>query len=211
MTRKIGDDVKPASDTLSSVSMEVAIGNLRGLSGKSVLVTGGTGSFGRGLVDFLTSHFSPERLIVFSRDELKQFEMQQKWKQPCMRYFIGDVRDVDRLEMAMRGVDYVIHAAALKQVHDRGIQSVRMHPHQRSWRGKCRTAATTLRREARHRAVDRQGRQSDQSLRRRASSRPTRSSSPPTIWRAGSARALRSCATATSSARAAARSRCSIG
>ena len=79
-------------------------------------MTGGTGSFGRALVDFLTRHFSPERLIVFSRDELKQFEMQQRWHQPCMRYFIGDVRDVERLEIAMRGVDYVIHAAALKQV-----------------------------------------------------------------------------------------------
>jgi UDP-N-acetylglucosamine 4,6-dehydratase len=116
MTQKIGHDAKPASDALSSVSMETAIGNLHGLSGKSILVTGGTGSFGRGLVDFLTRHFSPERLIVFSRDELKQFEMQQRWTQPCMRYFIGDVRDVERLEIAMRGVDYVIHAAALKQV-----------------------------------------------------------------------------------------------
>src|SRR5206468_5903555 len=58
----------------------------------------------------------PRRLIVYSRDELKQYEMQQKWNGPEMRYFIGDVRDTDRVEMAMRGVDYVIHAAALKQV-----------------------------------------------------------------------------------------------
>lgn len=86
------------------------------LSGKNVLVTGGTGSFGRAFVDFVTKHFTPERLIVFSRDELKQFEMGECWNQPFMRYFIGDVRDAERLEMALRGVDYVVHAAALKQV-----------------------------------------------------------------------------------------------
>ena len=86
------------------------------LNGKNVLVTGGTGSFGRAFIDFVTRHFSPERLIVFSRDELKQFEMSERWNQSFMRYFIGDVRDVERLEMALRGVDYVVHAAALKQV-----------------------------------------------------------------------------------------------
>jgi UDP-N-acetylglucosamine 4,6-dehydratase len=86
------------------------------LNGKNVLVTGGTGSFGRAFVDYVSKQFSPERLIVFSRDELKQFEMCEQWNAPFMRYFIGDVRDVDRLEMALRGVDYVVHAAALKQV-----------------------------------------------------------------------------------------------
>jgi UDP-N-acetylglucosamine 4,6-dehydratase len=86
------------------------------LNGKNVLVTGGTGSFGRAFVDFVTRHFAPERLIVFSRDELKQFEMSERWNQSFMRYFLGDVRDVERLEMALRGVDYVVHAAALKQV-----------------------------------------------------------------------------------------------
>jgi UDP-N-acetylglucosamine 4,6-dehydratase len=86
------------------------------LNGKQILVTGGTGSFGHAFVDFVTRNFSPERLIIFSRDELKQFEMRRCWNQPYLRYFIGDVRDADRLEMAMRGIDYVIHAAALKQV-----------------------------------------------------------------------------------------------
>lgn len=90
--------------------------DLCNLDGKNVLVTGATGSFGRAFVDFVSKRYKPERLIVFSRDELKQFEMQQRWNQPFMRYFIGDVRDVERLEMALRGVDYVVHAAALKQV-----------------------------------------------------------------------------------------------
>lgn len=83
---------------------------------KSILITGGTGSFGRQCVKTLLEKYHPKRVIVFSRDELKQFEMQQEFNAPCMRYFLGDVRDEDRLVQAMQGVDYVIHAAALKQV-----------------------------------------------------------------------------------------------
>jgi UDP-N-acetylglucosamine 4,6-dehydratase/5-epimerase len=83
---------------------------------KSVLITGGTGSFGRRYVQTLLTRYKPKRLIVYSRDELKQYEMEQQFSQDCMRYFIGDVRDRDRLVQAMNGVDYVIHAAALKQV-----------------------------------------------------------------------------------------------
>jgi UDP-N-acetylglucosamine 4,6-dehydratase len=83
---------------------------------KSVLITGGTGSFGRRYVKTILERFRPRRLIVYSRDELKQFEMQQDYSDPCMRYFIGDVRDRDRMVQAMNGVDYVIHAAALKQI-----------------------------------------------------------------------------------------------
>lgn len=83
---------------------------------KNVLITGGTGSFGKQYVKTLLTKFQPRRIIVYSRDELKQFEMQQDFNQPCMRYFIGDVRDKERLIQAMHGVDYVIHAAALKQV-----------------------------------------------------------------------------------------------
>jgi UDP-N-acetylglucosamine 4,6-dehydratase len=83
---------------------------------KSVLITGGTGSFGRKWVGHLLKNFKPRRLVVYSRDELKQYEMQQEFDQPAMRYFIGDVRDGERLRTAMKGVDYVIHAAALKQV-----------------------------------------------------------------------------------------------
>jgi len=83
---------------------------------KSILITGGTGSFGKKYVKTLLARYSPRRIIVFSRDELKQYEMQQEFDAPVMRYFIGDVRDQARLAQAMRGVDFVIHAAALKQV-----------------------------------------------------------------------------------------------
>ena len=82
----------------------------------TILITGGTGSFGRQYVKTLLSSFKPQKVIVFSRDELKQYEMQHEFPQPSMRFFIGDVRDRDRLMMAMRGVDYVVHAAALKHV-----------------------------------------------------------------------------------------------
>jgi len=86
------------------------------MNGKSILITGGSGSFGRKYVETILARFKPARLIVYSRDELKQFEMQQTFNDDCMRYFIGDVRDLARLKLAMRGVDFVIHAAALKQV-----------------------------------------------------------------------------------------------
>lgn len=85
-------------------------------NGKTILVTGGTGSFGKKFIETVLSRYQPSRLIVYSRDELKQFEMQQRFNHPCMRYFIGDVRDAERLDMAMHGVDFVVHAAALKQV-----------------------------------------------------------------------------------------------
>jgi UDP-N-acetylglucosamine 4,6-dehydratase len=84
--------------------------------GASVLITGGTGSFGRKYVETLLARDKPRRLIIYSRDELKQYEMQQRFNDECMRYFLGDVRDRDRLVQATAGVDYVIHAAALKQV-----------------------------------------------------------------------------------------------
>ena len=83
---------------------------------KSILITGGTGSFGQQYVDTLLRRYKPKRLVILSRDELKQYEMQQKFNDPIMRYFLGDVRDEDRLKQAMRGIDYVIHAAAIKHV-----------------------------------------------------------------------------------------------
>jgi UDP-N-acetylglucosamine 4,6-dehydratase len=83
---------------------------------KSILITGGTGSFGKRFSAYLTKNYSPKKVIIYSRDELKQFEMQQTFNDSCMRYFIGDVRDKERLISAMRDVDYVVHAAALKQV-----------------------------------------------------------------------------------------------
>ena len=89
------------------------------LDGKAVLDTGGTGSFGGAFIDSVLKCFKPRRLIVFSRDEFKQSEMAGRYpsgKHPSLRFFIGDVRDRSRLEMAMRDIDTVIHAAALKQV-----------------------------------------------------------------------------------------------
>ena len=86
---------------------------------KSILVTGGTGSFGQAFVEYLVSNFRPRRLVVYSRDELKQHEMAMKYSPAdydFLRYFIGDVRDFDRLDMALRDVDLVVHAAALKHV-----------------------------------------------------------------------------------------------
>lgn len=89
------------------------------LNGKIVLVTGGTGFFGRAFAKYVVKRFELRKLIIFSRDEMKQYEMAQELspeKYDFMRYFIGDVRDRDRLVTAMRGVDYVVHAAALKHV-----------------------------------------------------------------------------------------------
>ncbi|TQV83643.1 UDP-N-acetylglucosamine 4,6-dehydratase (inverting) [Denitrobaculum tricleocarpae] len=84
---------------------------------RSILITGGTGSFGRRLIRTLLERHDPKKIIVFSRDELKQFDLQQEiGEEPRLRYFLGDVRDKERLVQAMRGVDIVVHAAALKQV-----------------------------------------------------------------------------------------------
>jgi UDP-N-acetylglucosamine 4,6-dehydratase/5-epimerase len=82
----------------------------------TILITGGTGSFGKKYTQIILENYKPKKIIIFSRDELKQFEMQQIFNEPCMRYFIGDVRDLNRVEEAMEDVDYVIHAAAMKQV-----------------------------------------------------------------------------------------------
>lgn len=89
------------------------------LNDKSILITGGTGSLGKELTQQILKNYKPRRLIIFSRDELKQFEMAQTYsfeKYSCIRYFLGDVRDKERLHRAFHGVDYIIHAAALKQV-----------------------------------------------------------------------------------------------
>jgi UDP-N-acetylglucosamine 4,6-dehydratase len=89
------------------------------LDGAGILVTGGTGSFGKCFVRTVLERYRPRRLVIYSRDELKQYEMAQVFnprQHPCLRYFIGDIRDRSRLEMAMRDIDVVIHAAALKHV-----------------------------------------------------------------------------------------------
>ena len=85
-------------------------------NGKNILITGGTGSFGKKYTKILLENYKPNKIIIYSRDELKQYEMSQEFDDKCMRYFIGDVRDAARLKKAMKDVDYVIHAAALKHV-----------------------------------------------------------------------------------------------
>lgn len=85
-------------------------------NGKNILITGGTGSFGKKFTEIILKKYKPNKIIIYSRDELKQFEMAQVFNDNCMRYFIGDVRDKDRLLKATRGVDFIIHAAALKHV-----------------------------------------------------------------------------------------------
>lgn len=88
------------------------------LNNKTILITGGTGSFGHHFVNYVLQHYQPKKIIIYSRDEFKQFNMQNTYKKydNILRFFIGDVRDKDRLSRALNGVDYVIHAAALKQV-----------------------------------------------------------------------------------------------
>ena len=83
------------------------------LDNKSILITGGTGSFGKKFVQTVLKRYKPKKLIIYSRDELKQYEMAQSFNAPCMRYFIGDVRDKERLKQALNGVDVCIHAAKL--------------------------------------------------------------------------------------------------
>lgn len=92
---------------------------LESVKGKAILVTGGTGSFGQKFVEFALHNLAPRKLVVFSRDELKQFEMAAKFPEsqyPCMRYFIGDVRDRSRIVRALNGIDLVVHASAMKQI-----------------------------------------------------------------------------------------------
>lgn len=91
------------------------------LNKKNILITGGTGSFGKACVKYILKNYKPNKLVIFSRDELKQFEMAEelqssKNNNSCLRFFLGDVRDKDRLDMAFKGMDYIVHAAALKQV-----------------------------------------------------------------------------------------------
>ncbi len=83
---------------------------------KTILLTGGTGSFGKNFCRYLLNHCEPKTIRIFSRDELKQHEMRQEFDDSRLRYFIGDVRDLERLKRAMEEADYVVHAAALKQV-----------------------------------------------------------------------------------------------
>ena len=86
------------------------------INGRSILITGGTGSFGQTFVKHLLANYELERIVVYSRDELKQFEMQDEISHPSLRYFIGDIRDIERLKRALSNIDTIIHAAALKQV-----------------------------------------------------------------------------------------------
>ena len=99
-----------ANDSLVVYFIEIMFDN------KNILITGGTGSFGKKYVETILSNFKPNKIVVFSRDELKQFEMSQKFNDKCMRYLIGDVRDKNRLDEVCEGIDFIIHAAALKHV-----------------------------------------------------------------------------------------------
>src|SRR5258706_4025958 len=100
-------------------------------SQESILVTGGTGSFGKKFVEIMLRDYQPQRLVIFSRDELKQHEMRTSgFDHPSLRYFIGDVRDVERLKRALAGVTVVVHAAALKQVpacEDNTVEAIPAH------------------------------------------------------------------------------------
>src|SRR5664280_1202568 len=88
------------------------------LDNKTILITGGTGSFGNFFTQYVLEHYKPKKIIIYSRDEFKQFNMRNKFMKydQLLRFFIGDVRDKDRLNRAFNGVDYCIHAAAMKQV-----------------------------------------------------------------------------------------------
>ena len=88
------------------------------LNGKTILITGGTGSFGNAFTEYVLQHYEPEKIVIYSRDEYKQFHMANSFRKykDKLRFFIGDVRDRDRLSRAFDGIDFVVHAAALKQV-----------------------------------------------------------------------------------------------
>ena len=103
-------------------------------SEKIVLITGGTGSFGKQFIKTILEKYSPKKIIVYSRDELKQFEMQQVFNQECMRYFIGDVRDGSRLKQAMRGVGLCSACSGAETGSGSGIQPDGMHQDQCGWR-----------------------------------------------------------------------------
>ncbi|NBX23648.1 MAG: UDP-N-acetylglucosamine 4,6-dehydratase (inverting), partial [Microbacteriaceae bacterium] len=87
------------------------------LEGSSILITGGTGSFGKAFIEYALAHLNPKKIVIFSRDELKQYEVRLRFNHdPRLRFFLGDIRDQHRLMRALHGIDYIVHAAALKQV-----------------------------------------------------------------------------------------------
>ena len=83
---------------------------------KNILVIGGTGTFGKRIVEVLLKKYIPNKIVVYSRNELQQYEMQEVFNDKCMRYLIGDIRDLNRLKLAMKGIDYVVHTATLKNI-----------------------------------------------------------------------------------------------
>jgi hypothetical protein len=135
---------------------------------KSVLITGGTGTFGKGFVrKVLETAPRLERLVIFSRDELKQFEMSQVYSErrfPALRYFIGDVRDKDRLHRALEGIDTVVHAAALKQVPAAEYNPFECTQDEYSWRSESDRGLPRLGRPSRRRPFHGQGCGADQPL-----------------------------------------------
>jgi len=175
------------------------------LNDKSVLITGGTGSFGKHFLKTVIAQYKPRRLIIFSRDELKQFEMQQEFSQekyPFLRYFIGDVRDRDRLDLALRDVDYVVHAAAMKQVTTaeyNPFECIRTNVF-----GAENIVTAAIRCGVKRVVALSTARLPIRSISMAPPSWPrTRFLLPPTIWQAPTARAFRWCAMAMSSVRVA--------
>ena len=170
-----------------------------------MLVTGGTGSFGRQFVEVALAHANPKRLVVLSRDEMKQGEMAQQFNHdPRLRFFLGDVRDRDRLHRAFQGVDIVIHAAALKQVPAAEYNPFEFIKTNVLGAQNVVDAALDAGVGEGHRAQHRQGRQPDQPLRRDQAVRRQAVRRRRTRTAAAPARASPACATATSSAAAAA-------
>ena len=137
------------------------------LRGSSILVTGGTGSFGKAFLRTCSTSTTRGVVIVFSRDELKQYEARRQFDDdPRLRWFIGDIRDRERLDRAMHGVDYVVHAAALKQVDTAEYNPFEYVADQRQRLAERHRGGDRRRREEGRRAVHRQGVQPDQPVRR---------------------------------------------
>ena len=160
-TREVGDGRRARAASRTSERNIVL-----DLNGMTILLTGGTGSFGNAFVERVTRCWPDATVRVYSRDELKQSQMRDRFGDRQVRYLIGDVRDRARMTRAVEGADIVVHAAAMKQVPGVRVQPVRGGAHQRARRAARRRRGDRRPRPAGDRAVDRQGRQPGEPLRR---------------------------------------------